>query len=240
MRSSKPSNAAASLAEVNHGHTASGRDAGRGGNHSSRLMLRGEICPQEVKGVPVKRGIGSSRMDSPARSLLLLAGCIAAGLVATSVAASAARAAKVQKLVLYSVATQEGYVNNVDDRERGIRSNPFGNFKDSTSATKESGVGPFAGDEAMFTFRVFKGSDLGQKIGTATFTCLYNFNKNAFCNVSYDLSGGSLIGGGAFNFAAKRFVIAITGGTGKYRGMRGDMAAAPGAKSSQRLTFTLF
>lgn len=184
----------------------------------------------------VKRRIGGSRAP-----LLVLTACIigAAFFAAAASSTSAAAAKGGKKLVLYSVATQEQFLNHEDDRTRGKGNNPFGNFKDSTSATKESGTGPFAGDRAVFTFKVFDSADLKNAVGSATFICQYGFNKNAFCNASYQLSGGQMIGEGAFNFNAPKFELAIVGGTGKYRGLTGDLQASAAVKHAQRLEFVL-
>jgi len=152
---------------------------------------------------------------------------------------SASSGATQKKLVIYSIATKEQFLNHEDDRTRGKGNNPFGNFKDSTTPTKESGNGPFAGDRAMFTFNLFRDPDLKQAVGRALFNCQYNFNKDAFCQASYQLNGGQIVGEGAFNFNAPKFELVIVGGTGKYRGFRGDMQAAPAVKHAQRLTFVL-
>jgi hypothetical protein len=183
----------------------------------------------------VERGTG----NGPVRglvALLALGACLLAALVATS-AASAAKSAT--KITMYSIATQEQFLNHEDDRDRGKGNNPFGNFKDSTSATKETGVGPFAGDRAVFTFKLFKDSSLTNVIGTAQFVCQYGFDKNAFCNAAYQLKDGQIVGEGQFNFNAGSFALVIVGGTGKYRGLTGDMQANPAVKHTQKLQFTL-
>lgn len=144
-----------------------------------------------------------------------------------------------QRFTLYSVATEEQFVNNEDDRARGKGNNPFGNYKDTTAVTKEVGNGPFPGDEALFIFNIYSNPSLKKKTGTASFTCQYGFDKNAFCDAAYTLAGGNLIGAGTFNFNAGKFAIAITGGTGKYRSMTGDLQASPGPNHSQHLAFDI-
>jgi hypothetical protein len=171
---------------------------------------------------------------------LVLAGCVAGAALAASGTAlgSPTTANGERSMTLYSVASEEQFVNNADDRQRGKGNNPFGNYKDLTATTKEHGNGPFPGDEALFKFNVFVNEKLKASAGKAVFTCEYNFNKNAFCDVAYQLAGGTLIGAGEFNFNASKFAIAITGGTGKYRGARGDLEATPGPNHSQRLALT--
>ena len=70
--------------------------------------------------------------------------------------------------------------------------NPFGSYSDITAATKEKGHGPFAGDLSLFTFTLYTNATLSHKAGSATFTCQYNFNKNAFCDVSYELHADAI------------------------------------------------
>lgn len=181
----------------------------------------------------MRRAGGSSR-----GALLVLTACIAAALFAGSVTSSSADAAtSQQKFTIYSVATQEQFLSMSDDRARGKGNTPFGNFKDTTTPTKESGVGPYAGDIAMFSFDLYTSADLTKRAGSGVFTCQYNFNQNAFCDVTYQLEGGILLCAGAFNFNAKSFTLTIKGGTGMYRSKTGDIDALPAVNHAQRLNF---
>jgi len=188
----------------------------------------------------MKRHTGS-RAVLPA-SLFALMACImgVALFVVGGASASPQSGKSAEKLTLYSVATEEQFVNNADDRQRGKGNNPFGNFKDLTATTKEHGNGPFPGDEALFEFKVYASKDLKTTTGLAILTCQYNFNKHAFCDGTYQLSGGTLIAAGGLDFNAPSFTLAITGGTGKYRGRTGDLESSPGSyRFSQRLVITL-
>jgi hypothetical protein len=200
-----------------------------------------------MEGAIVKLAIRVSRVVSPTTvfafgacvvGAALLAGCGSKSAATTTTVTTAAASAS-QKMTMYSVATNEQFLNHEDDRARGKGNNPFGNFKDTQNATKESGTGPFAGDRAVFTFSLYSDASLKTSIGSATFICQYSFNKNALCDTSYVLAGGTLTGAGAFNFNAKTFAVAITGGTGKYRSLTGDVEATPAAKHSQHLAFVL-
>jgi hypothetical protein len=181
----------------------------------------------------LKRAQGASRA-----TLLSLAAAsiVGAALFTASVTSSSAKAAaSQQKFTLYSVATQEQFLSMSDDRARGKGNTPFGNFKDTTTPTKESGVGPYAGDIAMFSFDLYTSADLSKRAGSGVFTCQYNFNQNAFCDVTYQLKGGILLCAGAFNFNAKSFTLTIKGGTGVYRSKKGDIDALPAVNHAQRL-----
>jgi hypothetical protein len=151
---------------------------------------------------------------------------------------AALSAAHPPTLTLYSVAEQEQFVNNEDDRARGSGNNPFGNFKDKSGVAEQQGHGPFAGDESVFSFNLYGRKTLKPKIGTAIFTCLYYFNKNAFCEASYTLDGGTVFAQGAFNFNATSFTLAVSGGLGKFAGATGEVATSPSANHSQHVSFT--
>jgi len=169
-----------------------------------------------------------------AASLLVLVIAAAAG----SGTAGAASAVSSQ-MTLYSVATQEQFLNHADDRQRGYGKNPFGNFQAPTATTKESNGGPFPGDQALFQFNLFSGSDLKNVVGTAVYLCNYNFKHRGFCDGIYRLSGGVLLVKGALDFDAKTYTLVITGGTGKYQLLGGTLGATPAARLSQRLAFSL-
>jgi hypothetical protein len=149
-----------------------------------------------------------------------------------------ATASTTQRVVFYSVATSEQYVNNKDDRERGQGANPFGNFHDAAASTKQA-KGPFPGDEAVFQFSIYAKPSLGKAVGVGRFVCLYNFSHNALCDASYNLPGGTLVGTGSFSFDATTFNLDVTGGSGKYSNLRGNVEVASAAHHAQRLSFTL-
>jgi hypothetical protein len=173
--------------------------------------------------------------------LLALAAIIGAALVVAAATSSPANAAAngQRSFVLYSVTKEEQFLDHSDDRARGKGNNPFGNFKDSKAVTKEAGNGPFPGDNAVFAFGLYSSTDLKTSVGSAIFTCTYNFNKHAFCDASYQLDGGVVLGAGAFDFNAGTFAIAITGGTGKYASATGEISATPSGKHAQRLGFVV-
>ena len=166
-------------------------------------------------------------------AVLALVALWVAGLPTTS------NAAAHRKLVIYSVAEQEQFINHQDDRIRGGSKNPFGNFNDVTASTK-TGAGPFPGDQAIFSFNLYADPSLERRIGTASFTCQYNFAKNAFCDASFRLNGETtLIANGSFNFESSRFTLAVVGGTGAYLAASGVLTETPTANHAQHLAFDL-
>lgn len=184
-------------------------------------------------------------MKGVSLSALLALSALALGaslLVAGGAMGSPKRVAAQRTITLFSLPTHEAFVANADDEVRGDVSNPFGTHI-SRSASGLSNLdeksGPFPGDEALFSFKIYTTSSLNVSAGSAVFTCQYYFDKNAFCDVSFQLQGGTLVGAGAFNFNAGKFALAITGGYGKYSGASGDLQATSSGKLAQRLTFTL-
>jgi hypothetical protein len=99
--------------------------------------------------------------------------------------------------------------------------------------------GPFAGDAADYSFNVYRDATLKTRVGTALFTCQYNFSKNAFCDVSFQLKSGTMIANGAFNFDVSHFALDVTGGDGAYSDAGGEVEVSPSADHAQRLIFQL-
>ena len=89
------------------------------------------------------------------------------------------------------------------------------------------------------SFKLYADVNLKKPAGASVYTCFYYFNKYAYCDVSYQIAGGTLIGGGAFAFNATNFALALTGGTSKYARMTGEVDESPTGQRPQRLTFVL-
>ncbi len=144
-----------------------------------------------------------------------------------------------EKLTRYSNVTNETFVNNDDDEARGAVNNPFGINDRKAAALDESGSGPFPGDEALFKFGIFSSSKLDTDAGSGVYTCQYSFSKNAFCDVTFELDGGTLDADGTLDFGARAWSLTVTGGTGRYAGLSGEVDATSSGEHAQRLTFLL-
>jgi hypothetical protein len=170
----------------------------------------------------------NGRIARYAAAAAIAGAVLGVALIADQAPAHAARASS-QRITLYAVASQDGFVNNADDRSRGLGNNPFGNYSNpfTTPPSNEHGYGPFAGDEALIAYKLYTGADLKTQSGTGIFVCQYNFGKNSVCDVSYSLSGGTLIATGAFNFTATTFRLAVTGGISGYRSATGIIDVTP-------------
>jgi hypothetical protein len=138
----------------------------------------------------------------------------------------------------YAQPDTETYIDNDDDEERGKTNNAFSNGP--AKPDPGSGAnGPFPGDEAFFSFTLFSDRALKTKLGTVTYSCQYEFDKDAFCDAAYTLKGGTMTGAGAIDFDASSFKVAIIGGSGKYAGLTGELEVGPGGPKTERLQFRL-
>lgn len=93
----------------------------------------------------------------------------------------------------------------------------------TTDTTTDTGApGDSVGDILTFANEVFDAADQ-TKVGTDNGYCLRTVAGTAYeCNWTTFLAGGQITVEGPF-FDAKDSVLAITGGTGRYRGARGEM-----------------
>jgi hypothetical protein len=147
--------------------------------------------------------------------------------VAAASAGSAAAAQRAQLVNLYSVTTQEQFLNHADDRQRGFGNNPFGNYKAPTATTREHNAGPFPGDQALYSFRLYTSPSRKAVAGTALYSCTYSFARKGYCDASWKLANGTLVGGGAVDFDSKTYTFVITGGTGRYQNVAGTVSSSP-------------
>jgi len=145
-----------------------------------------------------------------------------------------------RSLTLYSTVNKVQFLANVDDEARGYVDNPFGFHSKGAATSKEDQNGPFPGDEAFFSFHLYSDAAHHKPAGVAIFSCQYYFNRNAFCTASYQLKSGNVIAGGASQFNANNFTLAVTGGTGAYTNTAGAIEITEGSSgNSQRLRFVL-
>jgi hypothetical protein len=182
----------------------------------------------------------SAEFMATARPIACLAAWVVAllAVAATSGPAHAASASPWHTTVLYSSPSNQTFIDNTDSLTRGALNNPFGTHS-SVSSISEATDGPFPGDEAVYSFNVYADKALTRQIGSALYTCEYTFGRNGFCDATFELSGGTVIGAGILNFSSKAFTLAVTGGDGKYSEMVGDLQTSASGNHAQRLRFTL-
>jgi hypothetical protein len=164
-------------------------------------------------------------------ALLLAAAFFARG-ITTGAAAEPAG-----EMTVFSVAQKQVYINNADDRERGVGKNPFS--ESGAVRSPKSTKLPAAGDNILSVSNLYSSADKKGKLGQTTETCDFNFNANASCNLTIRVAGGNLIAEGAIHFNSKDFVLAVVGGTGAYKGAGGELTVSPAGKSAQKLAISL-
>jgi hypothetical protein len=151
----------------------------------------------------------------------------------------AAEARADRGLTIYAVATRASFTNHADDRARGSGANPFNVDAKKLPPPPKGGKGPQAGDEARYTFKLYSDRRFKHQIGSASYSCTFNFGNVALCKADFELNGGALIATGPADFASTSLTFAISGGTGSYLGVRGQVSSAPAGTNAHRLTFVL-
>ncbi len=98
--------------------------------------------------------------------------------------------------------------------------------------------GPSLGDERIFADSLLdtKGRKVGHDAGVCTFTSLAP--PEAACHITFFLAGGE-IAIQFLNAPPPRKLAAIVGGTGTYRGARGEAVIVEGPRQTGTVTFQL-
>jgi hypothetical protein len=168
---------------------------------------------------------------------------VVAVLVTASIVSGTARAATPpEKLTVYAVPTTVQFMNHADDRLRGMTTNPFAAAAQAQviiSGANEKKAGPFPGDDVLYSFQLYTTPTHGKHLGSAIFTCYFNFNKHATCDSYFNLDGGLILASGPIVLGNPRFMLSITGGTQTYLGVLGQMTSSPAPKNTQRYDLQL-
>jgi hypothetical protein len=134
-------------------------------------------------------------------------------------------------MVIYAKPVRAQFVDHNDDRERGDIRNPFNpdappTPKNANSAKK----GARAGDTGLFSFKLYSDSRLTRPIGTAIYSCTFNFAQEAICEADFTLKGGTIIALGPAKLTSRggaNVVLPVIGGTGRYTGAHGQFTSRP-------------
>jgi hypothetical protein len=164
----------------------------------------------------------------------LPAACVVVA-VAAAVAAPAALAATQarQSFVLYAKPTRAQFIDHNDDRERGNFTNPFADILPTPKNANTGKKGARAGDNALFTLRLYSDSKLRRFVGTAAYSCTVNFDQEAICEGQFELRGGAtMIAMGPADLKSGALVLPVTGGTGRYAGARGQLTSRSAGKKT--------
>jgi hypothetical protein len=173
-----------------------------------------------------------------------LAAALATVASAVTMAVPAAHATtQGRSLVFYAQPTRAQFINRADDRERGLKLNPFNaDILPPPPKANTGKKGGRAGDNALFAFRVYSDPSLTRLVGTAIYSCTFNFAHEAICEADFEFSHGSMIamGPAQLDSTFTQIVLPVTGGTGRYAGAHGQLTSTPSIyKNTQIIHFQL-
>ena len=144
--------------------------------------------------------------------------------------------------VVYAKAKRAQFVNHADDRERGDKASAFNAEALPTPPNANSAKkGARAGDNALISLTLYADRNLTQAVGTATYSCTFNFAQEAICDGHFDLGGGTIIALGPAKLDGSEITLAVTGGTGRYAGAHGQVTSSSSltSKNTQIFRFEL-
>ena len=67
--------------------------------------------------------------------------------------------------------------------------------------------------------------NLTRVIGSAIYSCTFNFGQEAICDGQFHFGGGSIIALGPAKLDGSEIILAVTGGTGRYEGAHGQVTS---------------
>ena len=164
-----------------------------------------------------------------------LLGALAAVAVIATVAVPVAQASAQahRSVVFYAKPTRAQFINHADDRARGDFKNPFADVLPTPKNANSGKAGARAGDNAIFTLKLYSDARLTRLVGTASYTCTVNFAQQAICEGQFELNGGgSMIAMGPANLKTGDLVLPVTGGTGRYAGAHGQLTSTDAGTTS--------
>ena len=161
----------------------------------------------------------------------------AGGTAGTGTLAAPTAAAPRQSFVVYAKPKRAQFVNHADDRARGDKLKSFNAEALPTPPSANSGKkGTRAGDNALLTLTLYSDPQLTRAIGTATYSCTFNFAQEAICDGHFDVVGGTIIALGPARLDGSEITLAVTGGTGRYAGAHGQVTStSSGAKKTTQV-----
>jgi hypothetical protein len=175
-----------------------------------------------------------------------VSGRLPAALVAFAIAAAmavplAAASTQGRSLVVYAKPTRAQFINHNDDRERADIRNPFNPDSPRTPPSANSAKkGARAGDNALFSFKLYSDRNLTRPVGNAIYSCTFNFAQEAICEANFTFKGGTMVALGPAKLTGPNIVLPVIGGTGRYGSAHGQFTSRPsGTKNTQIIRFQL-
>jgi hypothetical protein len=151
----------------------------------------------------------------------------AATVAAIVVPVASAAASQRRSLTFYAKPSRAQFVNNADSRALGLKVNPFNVEILPTPPSANSGKkGARAGDTALLSLKLYADAKLKRPVGTAIYSCTFNFAQNATCDANFDFTNGTMIAMGPARLDGSEIVLAVTGGTGRYANAHGQVTSS--------------
>ena len=171
----------------------------------------------------------------------LPAALVAFAIAATMAVPHALATTQERSFVVYAKPTRAQFISHNDDRERGSFRNPFDPDSLPTPPNANSAKkGARAGDNALFSLKLYSDRRLTRPVGNAVYSCTFNFAQEAICEANFNLNGGTMIALGPAKLDSGNIVLPVIGGTGRYAGAHGQLTSRPsGTKNTQIIRFRL-
>jgi hypothetical protein len=154
---------------------------------------------------------------------------------------AASAAPQARSFVVYAKASRAQFINHADDRARGILHNPFtSDFLPTPPNANTGKKGARAGDNAVISLELYSDRRLTRPVGTASYSCRFNFGQEALCDAQFALTRGTIIAMGPAKLDGSLMILAVTGGTGRYLGAHGQLTSTPlGKRNTHLIRFEL-
>jgi hypothetical protein len=164
-------------------------------------------------------------------------------IAAVSVAAPAAlaRPQTPRSFVFYGKPTRAQFIDHADDRARGNFTNPFADILPTPRSANSGKHGARAGDQALFSLNLYSDAKLTRLVGTAAYSCTFNFGGQAICEDQFELHDGTMIAMGPTDLRGSELILPVSGGTGRYAGAHGQLTSTSAGKkkNTQIIRFQL-
>ena len=101
--------------------------------------------------------------------------------------------------------------------------------------------GARAGDNALFTLKLYSDAKLTRLVGTADVLLHGQLRPASDLRGQFELSGGTMIAMGPADLKSGDLVLPVTGGTGRYAGAHGQLTSTSSGtkKNTQIIRFQL-
>lgn len=174
----------------------------------------------------------------------VVAAVAVAGALAIPVASATPQgtaSAQARSFTVYAKPTRAQFVDHNDDRERGNFKNPFDPDLPTPPNANSAKTGARAGDNAFFSFKLYSDLRLTRQIGSAIYSCTFNFSREAVCQANFSLRGGTMVAMGPAMLTTANILLPVTGGTGRYAGAHGQFTSRSSgqANNAQIIRFRL-